>query len=63
MAPLAQPLAHPMKTWHYQRIQFRPCEPRQAPAGNWVFFYLVVLNSDPKSPFRRTEYAMETLGL
>ncbi|WP_189406805.1 hypothetical protein [Mesorhizobium sp. M1A.F.Ca.ET.072.01.1.1] len=58
-----------MKPWHWSRIKF--IKPggiyfkgiHQAPAGNWVFFFIAVRNSDPKSPFRETRYACETLGL
>lgn len=52
-----------MRTWHYRRIRFEPCSPKQAPDGSWVFFYVCVKNSDPKSAFRQTNYAYHTLGL
>lgn len=52
-----------MRTWHYRRIKFVLCEPKQAPNGNWVFFYVCVKNDDPKSAFRETHWACESLGL
>lgn len=53
-----------LSPWHYARIRFEPVdEPRQAPAGNWVFFFVCVKNADKKSPFRQTNYALETIGL
>lgn len=52
-----------MRSWHYKRIRFRACEPTQAPDGSWVFFFVEVKSSDPKSAFRETHYACHTLGL
>lgn len=52
-----------MSPWHYARIKFVVVEPKQAPAGNWVFFHVCVKNADTKSPFRETHYALETIGL
>ena len=52
-----------MREWHYRRIKFWTVEPKQAPAGNWVFFFVSVKNSDPKSAFRETHYALHTLGM
>lgn len=52
-----------MKPWHYRRIKFEKTAPHQAANGDWVFFFVCVKNSDPKSPFRQTNYACHTLGL
>lgn len=52
-----------MKTWHYRRIKFFTCEPTIAPNGDTVRLYVNVKNSNPRSPFRQTNYALATIGL
>lgn len=52
-----------MKTWHYRRIKFVPCSPQIAPNGDIVRLFVHVKNSNPKSAFRQTNYALGTLGL
>lgn len=52
-----------MRTWHYRRIKFVPCEPCTAPNGDTVRLFVHVKNSDPKSPFRQTNYALASIGL
>lgn len=60
-----------MKPWHYSRIKIPGVEiwsnpdplPRQAPAGNWVFFFIHYRHDATKTPFRNTFLAMHTLGL
>lgn len=52
-----------MRTWHYQRIRFYTVEPFYAADGSIVRLFVAGKNSDPKSPFRETHYALPTLGL
>ncbi|WP_085044313.1 hypothetical protein [Ensifer aridi] len=58
-----------MKPWHYSRIKIPalyPWEretPYQAPAGNWVFFWLHYRHDATKTPFRESYVPLHTLGL
>lgn len=52
-----------MKTWHYRRIKFVHCEPYFAPNGDTVRMFVHVKNSNPRSAFRQTNYALDTIGL
>lgn len=59
-----------MRPWHYARIKFKapyPYQDRpipfQAPAGNWVFFYIHYRHNAKLSPFRQSFVTMHTLGL
>lgn len=52
-----------MSPWHYRRIKFVTCEPQIAPNGDTVRLFVHVKNSNRKSPFRQTNYALGTIGL